>query len=140
MSPTNNSGLGGENISGVLRVSHHIFSRYYTIDSAGASTLSFNATSIQNLVILGLLVLVLGALILPLFGVSIGGLFEEVKIKILQNSKIKIFFQVIGATGDRSDTEYGQAYANFAKRTGMEIMSPVLTALKKGRKKYGKKD
>ena len=121
-------------------MSHHIFYRYYTIDSAGASTLSFNATSIQNLVILGLLVLVLGALILPLFGISIGGLFEEVKIKILQNSQIKIFFQVIGATGDRSDTEYGQAYANFAKRTGMEIMSPVLTALKKGRKKYGKKD
>ena len=68
-----------ENISTVLTVSLQIFSRYYTIDSAGASTLSFNATSVQNMVILGLLVLVLGALILPLFGISLSGLFEEVK-------------------------------------------------------------
>merc|ERR1719445_2595424 len=37
---------------------------YYSITSAGASTLSFNATSVQNMVILGLLLLVLGALIL----------------------------------------------------------------------------
>ena len=81
MSHTNISGLGGENISGVLTVSHQIFSRYYTIDSAGASTLSFNATSVQNVVILSLLLLVLGALILPMFGISIGGLFEEVKIR-----------------------------------------------------------
>ena len=46
-------------------------SRYYSINSAGASTLTFNATSIQNGVLLGFLVLVLGALILPLFGVNL---------------------------------------------------------------------
>merc|ERR1711911_265692 len=44
---------------------------YYSINSAGASTLTFNATSIQNGVILGFLLLVLGALILPLFGVNL---------------------------------------------------------------------
>merc|ERR1711936_1235673 len=92
---------------------------YYSITSGGASTLSFNATSVQNMVILGLLLLVLGALILPMFGISLGGLFEE----------------TTGASAYGSDTEYGQAYANFAKRTGMDIMNPVLTALKKGRKK-----
>ena len=46
-------------------------SRYYSINSAGASTLTFNATSIQNGVILGFLLLVLGVLILPLFGVNL---------------------------------------------------------------------
>ena len=54
-----------------LTVSHQIFSRYYSITSGGASTLSFNATSVQNMVILGLLLLVLGALILPMFGIEI---------------------------------------------------------------------
>merc|ERR1719219_2844709 len=92
---------------------------YYSITSNGASTLSFNATSVQNMVILGLLLLVLGALILPMFGINILG--EE-------------------TTGGYGETDYGQAYANFAKRTGMDIMNPVLTALKKGRKKYGNKN
>ena len=45
--------------------------RYYSITGSGASTLTFNATSIQNAVILGFLVLVLGALILPLFGINL---------------------------------------------------------------------
>merc|ERR1711874_403928 len=91
---------------------------YYSITSAGASTLSFNATSVQNMVILGLLLLVLGALILPLFGINILG--EE-----------------SSAAGYASEAAYGQAYSNFAKRTGMDFMSPVLSALSKGRKKYG---
>ena len=43
---------------------------YITVGSGGATTLTFNATSIQNAVILGLFILVLGALVLPLFGVS----------------------------------------------------------------------
>ena len=45
--------------------------RYYSITGSGASTLTFNATSIQNAVLLGFIVLVLGALILPLFGVNL---------------------------------------------------------------------
>merc|ERR1712038_1339149 len=66
---------------------------YYTITDAGASTLSFNATSVQNMVILGLLLLVLGALILPMFGINI--LAEE----------------TTGASAYGSDTtDYGQAY------------------------------
>ena len=52
-----------------------MFSRYYTVAGDGSTTLAFNATSIQNAVILGLFTLVLGALVLPLFGLSLGGLF-----------------------------------------------------------------
>merc|ERR1712049_57226 len=48
---------------------------YITVGSGGATTLTFNATSIQNAVILGLFSLVLGALVLPLFGLSLGSLF-----------------------------------------------------------------
>ena len=55
-------------------------SRYYSINSAGASTLTFNATSIQNGVLLGFLLLVLGVLILPLFGVNLLA-SDEVSIK-----------------------------------------------------------
>ena len=42
---------------------------YITVASDGSTSLTFNATSIQNAVILGLFILVLGALLLPLFGV-----------------------------------------------------------------------
>merc|ERR1712018_113895 len=50
---------------------------YITVGNSGATTLTFNATSIQNAIILGLFILVLGALVLPLFGVSMDGEYEE---------------------------------------------------------------
>jgi len=50
---------------------------YITVGDSGATTLTFNATSIQNAVILGLFILVLGALVLPLFGVSMGDYIAE---------------------------------------------------------------
>merc|ERR1711923_621335 len=43
---------------------------YISVGSDGTTSITFNATSIQNAVILGL-----GALILPLFGISLGSLF-----------------------------------------------------------------
>ena len=42
---------------------------FITVGTDGSTSLTFNATSIQNAVILGLFILVLGALLLPLFGV-----------------------------------------------------------------------
>merc|ERR1712113_559269 len=48
---------------------------YISVGSDGTTSITFNATSIQNAVILGLFILVLGALILPLFGISLGSLF-----------------------------------------------------------------
>ena len=41
---------------------------FITVNGDGTTSLTFNATSIQNAVILGLFILVLGALLLPLFG------------------------------------------------------------------------
>jgi len=45
---------------------------YIAVASNGDTSLTFNATSIQNAVILGLFLLVLGALLLPLFGINMG--------------------------------------------------------------------
>eukprot|EP00095_Tigriopus_kingsejongensis_P007579 maker-scaffold506_size152672-snap-gene-0.20 protein:Tk07579 transcript:maker-scaffold506_size152672-snap-gene-0.20-mRNA-1 annotation:"---NA---" len=49
---------------------------FITVDGAGVTSVTFNATSIQNAVILGLFILVLGALIIPLLG-FLGGKEEE---------------------------------------------------------------
>jgi hypothetical protein len=62
---------------------------YITVGSDGSTSITFNATSIQNAVILGLFVLVLGALVLPLFGISLGSLF---------------------GSSDSADTGYGYGY------------------------------
>ena len=41
------------------------------------------------------------------------------------------------ATGYGGEAAYSQGYSSFAKKTGLDIVSPVLKALKTGRKKYG---
>merc|ERR1712044_70904 len=94
---------------------------YITVGSDGSTSITFNATSIQNAVILGLFVLVLGALVLPLFGISLGSLFGS----------------------ESSDTGYGYGYEqqydapstgyqSFSKRS-VEMLGPVLDALNKGK-------
>merc|ERR1712117_417076 len=86
---------------------------YYSVASDGTTSLSFNSTSIQNLVILGLFGLVLGAL----FGAK-----EAADT---------------GYGYGYEQPAYGQgAYGNFAKRHGMDFVAPVLSALTKGKKKY----
>lgn len=102
---------------------------YVSVGSDGTTSITFNATSIQNAVILGLFVLVLGALVLPLFGISLGGLFGSAD----------------------SDTGYGYGYEqpdynggyaapapgyqSYSKRSA-EMLGPVLDALKNGEEKY----
>jgi len=97
---------------------------YITVGSDGSTSITFNATSIQNAVILGLFVLVLGALVLPLFGISLGSLFGS----------------------ESSDTGYGYGYEqqydapstgyqSFSKRS-VEMLGPVLDALNKGKEEY----
>jgi len=103
---------------------------YVSVASDGATSITFNATSIQNAVILGLFVLVLGALILPLFGISVGSLF--------------------GSESDDTGFGYGYdapaysagyeapspaGYNGFAKRS-LEMVGPILDALSNGQKKY----
>jgi len=97
---------------------------YITVGSDGSTSITFNATSIQNAVILGLFVLVLGALVLPLFGISLGSLFGS----------------------ESSDTGYGYGYEqqyespatgyqSFSKRS-IEMLGPVLDALTASKEKY----
>jgi len=97
---------------------------YVSVGSGGDTSITFNATSIQNGVILGLFVLVLGALVLPLFGISLTSLFGS------------------------DDTGYGygydqsayeapssSSYQSFSKRS-IETLGPVLEALSSSQKKY----
>merc|ERR1712117_400058 len=92
---------------------------YITVGSDGSTSITFNATSIQNAV-------VLGALVLPLFGISLGSLF---------------------GSSDSADTGYGygyeqqgyeapaSGYQSFSKRS-IEMLGPVLDALTNTKEKY----
>merc|ERR1711934_1098182 len=101
---------------------------FYTVGSDGSTTLAFNAISIQNAVILGLFTLVLGALVLPLFGLSLGSLFGAESTG-----------SGYGSQYGHSEPSYGSGgdpYAEFARRNGVESVAPVIEALRKGKKKY----
>merc|ERR1712203_121529 len=93
---------------------------YITVGNSGATTLTFNATSIQNAIILGLFILVLGALVLPLFGVSVA---EE-------------------ATGYGYGYEQpAYAYDDAAQQVGyakrsVDSFGPVLAAMASAEEKY----
>ena len=52
---------------------------YYTNTAEGTSYATFNGTSMQNLVVLGVILVVLGSLLLPYYGITSGilGLVEE---------------------------------------------------------------
>jgi len=94
---------------------------FISVDSDGTTSLTFNATSIQNAVILGLFLAVLGALIAPLF---------------------------LGSGEATADTGYGYTqessgyeepaagYAGYAKRSLLDNLNPVMAALAGGYKKY----
>jgi hypothetical protein len=99
---------------------------YISVASDGATSLTFNATSIQNAVILGLFLLVLGALLLPLFGINMGE--EE------------------GGYGYSSDSGYGTSSgyeepatgygAGYAKRSLLNHAGPLLETLSAAQQKY----
>lgn len=95
---------------------------YITVGNSGATTLTFNATSIQNAVILGLFILVLGALLLPLFGI-----FGE------EDTGYGYGYE---QTGYQSGYEApSSGYSTFSKRSA-EMLGPVLDALTNAYKKY----
>jgi hypothetical protein len=100
---------------------------YISVASNGDTSLTFNATSIQNAVILGLFLLVLGALLLPLFGINMGddeGYGEGYGYE---------------ATGyeepayQEPATGYG---AGYAKRSLLQQAGPLLAQLSDTRRKY----
>jgi hypothetical protein len=98
---------------------------YITVGDSGATTLTFNATSIQNAVILGLFILVLGALVLPLFGVSMGDYLGEES-----GSGYGYGYE------QPAYSEYDQsAYSTYSKRSIQEA-APILAALQKKQDQY----
>jgi len=104
---------------------------YVSIGSDGATAITFNATSIQNAVILGLFVLVLGALVLPLFGISLSSLFGS-------GSDSDSGYGYSGYDQTGYDTGYeapATNYQAFAKRS-IQMLSPVLDALSSAQRKY----
>merc|ERR1711997_428235 len=94
---------------------------YITVGNSGATTLTFNATSIQNAIILGLFILVLGALVSPLFGVSMG---EE------EETGYGYGYEQPAYAYDESATNYG-----YAKRS-VDSVGPVLAAMAAAEDKY----
>jgi len=98
---------------------------YYSV-SGGTTTLTFNATSIQNAVVLLLFLGLIGALIVPLF-LGAGAAPAPAP----------------APAGDGYGYGYGQeqvyddaGYAGYAKRSLLSNLSPVLEALSSGHKKY----
>lgn len=100
---------------------------YISVASGGDTSLTFNATSIQNAVILGLFLLVLGALLLPLFGINMGedeGYGEGYGYE---------------ATGyeEPAYNEPASGYgAGYAKRSLLQQAGPLLSQLSATRQKY----
>jgi len=96
---------------------------YYSVAN-GVTSLTFNATSIQNAVVLLLFLGLIGALIVPLF---------------LQGGAAPAPVPA----GDGYGYGYGQeqvyddaGYGGYAKRSLLSNLSPVLEALSAGHKKY----
>jgi hypothetical protein len=96
---------------------------YVTVGANGATTLTFNATSIQNAVILGLFMLVLGALLIPLLGAL--GEDEETGYGYGEQT-----------SGYQSGYEQPSTGYNTYSKRSVEMMGPVLDALSSAYKKY----
>lgn len=95
---------------------------YITVGSGGATTLTFNATSIQNAIILGLFILVLGALVLPLFGISMDGAAEESGYGY-------------GYEQPAYGYEDASAYQGYSKRS-INDYAPIVETLSRAQQKY----
>merc|ERR1719411_595174 len=95
---------------------------YISVASGGDTSLTFNATSIQNAVILGLFLLVLGALLLPLFGINMGG-----------DEGYGEGYGYEATAYEEPATGYG---AGYAKRSLLQQAGPLLAQLSQTRQKY----
>ncbi|XP_050692935.1 uncharacterized protein LOC126983848 [Eriocheir sinensis] len=92
---------------------------FLTVNEEGAK-LTFNSTSLQYAVVIGVVLLILGLVVIPLIGFDVAKLFSP---------------------RDSYDNHYGydtnnySSYTSYAKRS-LDVLSPVLTALAEGYKKY----
>merc|ERR1711909_50331 len=92
---------------------------FISVGTGGDTTLTFNATSIQNAIILGLFILVLGALVLPLFGVS-----------ETEETGYGYGYEQEPAVAYDEAASYG-----YAKRS-VDSVGPVLAAMASAQEKY----
>jgi hypothetical protein len=102
---------------------------YISVASGGATSLTFNATSIQNAVILGLFLLVLGALLLPLFGINMGeeeAYGEGYGYEPSGYEEPQLGYQ-------EPSSGYG---AGYAKRSLLQQGGPILATLNAAHQKY----
>lgn len=100
---------------------------YFTVGSGGTTTLTFNATSIQNGVILALFIFVLGALIIPLYT----GVFNAQDTGYEEPASGYGY----GYEQPASGYEEPASYHGYAKRS-LEFLGPVVSALSTAQKKY----
>merc|ERR1712073_115676 len=100
---------------------------YIAVASNGDTSLTFNATSIQNAVILGLFLLVLGALLLPLFGINMG---EETGYGEGYGYETSGYEE---PAYQEPASGYG---AGYAKRSLLQQAGPLLSQLSATRQKY----
>jgi hypothetical protein len=105
---------------------------YVSVGSSGDTSITFNATSIQNAVILGLFVLVLGALVLPLFGISLGSLFGT---SGEADSGYTYGYEQPAYGSSPGYEQPASTYQSYSKRS-IEMLGPVLEALTESQKKY----
>merc|ERR1739838_461688 len=103
---------------------------YYTTTGDGSTFMTFNGTSMQNLVVLGVLVVVLASLLLPYLGLSNGifGLFSDESNNTNRND-----FPELSSLGPWEGLDANQI---FKRRSG-DIVEPVIKALTKGHTNYG---
>ena len=102
---------------------------YYTTTGDGSTFATFNGTSMQNLVILGIISVVLASLLLPYLGLSQGlfGLFAGESSNTNRND-----FPPIPALGAGASLVGNQGF----KRRAGEIEHPVIKDLAKSQMQY----
>jgi len=105
---------------------------YIAVTGDGATSITFNATSIQNAVILGLFVLVLGALVLPLFGISLGSLFGSGEGETGYGYGYQ---EPVYTSGYEAPSSAPTGYNSYTKRSA-ELAGSLLDSLNKARRKY----
>ncbi|XP_040566672.1 uncharacterized protein [Lepeophtheirus salmonis] len=102
---------------------------FISVAANGDTSLTFNATSIQNAVILGLFLLVLGALILPLFGLTLGGLFGG------EEDASGYGYEPSGYSSSGYEQPSASGYNTYSKRSA-NLAGPLLDSLAKAHQKY----
>ncbi|XP_045118512.1 uncharacterized protein LOC123508706 [Portunus trituberculatus] len=94
---------------------------FLDVDDDGA-TLTFNSTSLQYAVVIGVVLLILGLVVVPLLGFDLANIFSA-----------RDDYNAYGYGYDQDN--YYSSYTSYAKRS-LNVLSPVLKALAQTYTKY----